>query len=75
VPNQAFLTGSPAPVVIAPDLLALFDGARPHPDVQTPERFVTVADLVAEARSASASGDRAAPVVLRWDGPRQQFAL
>ena len=72
MPNQASLTGSPA-AAIAPDLLALFDGAEPHPDIAVPKRFVTVADLVAAARSAS--GDRDGAVVLRWDGPRQQLSL
>lgn len=73
MPNQAPLTASPAPAAIAPDLQALFDGARPHPDIEIPRRFVTVADLAAAARSAS--GDRGTPVVLRWDGPTQQFAV
>jgi hypothetical protein len=72
VPNQASLTG-PAAEAIAPDLLAMFAGAQPHPDIETPQRFVTVADLVAAARSVY--GDRDRPVMLRWDGPRQQLSL
>lgn len=72
MPNQASLTGSAADA-IAPDLLALFDGAEPHPDIEVPRRFVTVADLFAAARTAS--GDRDKPVVLRWDGPRQQLSV
>ena len=76
MPNQASLTASRTADAIAPDLLALFDGARPHPDIAVPERFVTVAELAAAARAArTADGDRGTPVVLRWDGPRQRFAL
>ena len=47
---------------LAPDLLALLVGAKPHPDLAVTEPPVTVAGLVAAARSAAARLGR--PVTL-----------
>ncbi|MEY9925391.1 hypothetical protein ABH926_000011 [Catenulispora sp. GP43] len=54
---------------LAPDLLALFLGATPHPDIVIPEPTVTIADLAAAARA-----DGLAAAGLRWDAARQRFA-
>jgi hypothetical protein len=54
---------------LAPDLVALFLGATPHPDIVIPEPAVTIAGLAAAAR---AEGQAAAG--LRWDAARQRFA-
>ena len=72
MPNEA----SPTPAVtltlpydaLAPDLIALFLGATPHPDIVIPETTVTIADLAAAARA-----EGLAAAGLRWDGARQQF--
>ena len=61
---------TPAPDALAPDLVALFLGATPHPDIVIPERQVTIADLAAAARAEG--GTEAA--VLRWDAAGQRFA-
>ena len=75
MPRQA----SPAPAAatmtlphdtLAPDLVALFLGATPHPDIAIPEPQVTIADLAAAARAEGA----AAAGVLRWDAAGQRFA-
>jgi hypothetical protein len=63
--------GSSFTDVLAPDLLALFFGARPHPDVVIPQPLVTVAGLAAAARAAIPGAD--AQVALRWDGPGQRL--
>jgi hypothetical protein len=73
MPNQA----SPAPAAavtlprdaLAPDLVALFLGATPHPDIVIPEPTVTIADLAAAARA-----EGLAAAGLRWDAARQRFA-
>ena len=73
MPNQA----SPAPAAamtlphdaLAPDLVALFLGATPHPDIVIPEPTVTIADLAAAARAGGGAGTG-----LRWDAARQRFA-
>ena len=62
---------------LAPDLVALFLGATPHPDIVIPEPRVTIADLVAIARAQSAGTPEAAAgagPVLRWDAAGQRFA-
>jgi hypothetical protein len=69
VPNQSSVL--PAPSTLAPDLLALFVGAQPHPDVVIPQPLVTVAGLAAAARAASP--DPGTPVSMRWDGPGQRL--
>jgi hypothetical protein len=55
---------------LAPDLVALFLGATPHPDIEIPEPQVTIADLAAAARAEGG----AAATVLRWDASGQRFA-
>ncbi|NUR27757.1 MAG: hypothetical protein HOV83_18260 [Catenulispora sp.] len=55
---------------LAPDLVALFLGATPHPDIVIPEPLVTIADLAAAARAAGGAG----ATVLRWDAAGQRFA-
>ena len=55
---------------LAPDLVALFLGARPHPDIVIPQPQVTVAGLAAAARAASADP---ASATVRWDGPGQRL--
>ena len=52
---------------LAPDLVALFLGAQPHPDIVIPQPTVTVADLFAAAREGGTQ------VSLKWDGPRQRL--
>ena len=73
--NQTSVLASSAYAVdtdaLAPDLLALFLGAQPHPDVVIPRPLVTVAGLAAAARAAAP--DPGAPVALRWDGPGQRL--
>jgi hypothetical protein len=54
---------------LAPDLVALFLGATPHPDIAIPEPAVTVAGLAAAARAGGLAG-----AGLRWDAARQRFA-
>ena len=54
---------------LAPDLLALFLGATPHPDIAIPEPAVTIAGLAAAARAAGP-----ASAGLRWDAAGQRFA-
>ncbi|GAA1971051.1 hypothetical protein [Catenulispora subtropica] len=55
---------------LAPDLVAMFLGATPHPDIVIPEPRVTIADLAAAARA-----EGGAPAgVLRWDAAGQRFA-
>ncbi|MEZ0115885.1 hypothetical protein ABH920_009927 [Catenulispora sp. EB89] len=82
MPNQASSTATaalalspalntalnPTPA-LAPDLVALFLGATPHPDIVIPEPTVTVADLAAAARAEGVAAGR-----LRWDAARQRFA-
>ena len=77
MPNQASSTATaafalspaPAPDLLAPDLVALFLGATPHPDIVIPEPTVTVADLAAAARAEGVAAGR-----LRWDAAKQRFA-
>jgi hypothetical protein len=54
---------------LAPDLVALFLGATPHPDIVIPEPAVTIAGLAAAARA-----EGLASAGLRWDAARQRFA-
>ena len=54
---------------LAPDLVALFLGATPHPDIVIPEPRVTIAALAAAARASGQSADG-----LRWDAAGQRFA-
>ena len=71
MPNQASSTATAAlaPDLVAPDLIALFLGATPHPDIVIPEPTVTVADLAAAARAEGVAATR-----LRWDAAKQRFA-
>jgi hypothetical protein len=55
---------------LAPDLVALFLGVRPHPDVVIPPPLVTVASLAA-ARRATAADPQSA--IFEWDGPGQRL--
>jgi len=64
--NQAVPTDA---TTLAPDLVALFVGATPHPDIVIPEPRLTVADLAAAARA-----EGLAATGLRWDAARQRFA-
>ena len=66
MPDQA---PSAATAALAPDLIALFLGATPHPDIVIPEPTVTVAGLAAAARA-----EGLAATGLRWDASRQRFA-
>jgi len=59
-----------SPDALAPDLVALFLGAAPHPDIVIPEPLVTIADLAAAARAEGGAG----ATVLRWDAAGQRFA-
>ncbi|MFL6111182.1 MAG: hypothetical protein ACJ786_07510 [Catenulispora sp.] len=54
---------------LAPDLVALFLGATPHPDIVIPEPRVTIAELAAAARASGRPADG-----LRWDAAAQRFA-
>ena len=68
--TTATLAQKPLPhEALAPDLVALFLGATPHPDIAIPEPAVTVAGLAAAAR---AEGHEVTG--LRWDAARQRFA-
>jgi hypothetical protein len=49
VPYQTALSSS-----LAPDLVAMFTGLQPHPDVAAAEPLATVAGLAAAARMAAA---------------------
>ena len=74
MPNQASSTATAAPApdlapALAPDLVALFLGATPHPDIVIPEPTVTVADLAAAARAEGVAAG-----LLRWDAAEQRFA-
>ncbi|ACU76434.1 hypothetical protein Caci_7610 [Catenulispora acidiphila DSM 44928] len=73
MPDQASPTAPAALTLphdaLAPDLVALFLGATPHPDIVIPEPTVTIADLAAAARAGGP-----APAGLRWDAARQRFA-
>ncbi|MEY9895501.1 hypothetical protein ABIA35_009534 [Catenulispora sp. MAP12-49] len=74
MPDQASPTATTAGLTfshdaLAPDLVALFLGATPHPDIVVPEPTVTIADLAAAARA-----DGLAAAGLRWDAARQRFA-
>ncbi|MEY9863291.1 hypothetical protein ABH935_008940 [Catenulispora sp. GAS73] len=83
MPNQAPFTATTAttatmaatattaltPDLLAPDLVALFLGATPHPDIVIPEPTVTVADLAAAARAEGVAAAR-----LRWDAAKQRFS-
>ena len=77
MPNQASSAPTAALTLphdaLAPDLVALFLGARPHPDIVIPEPVVTIAELAAAARAAGAAAG-AASAGLRWDAARQRFA-
>jgi hypothetical protein len=66
MPNHASSTATAA---LAPDLIALFLGATPHPDIVIPEPTVTVAGLAAAARA-----EGAVVTGLRWDAAKQRFA-
>jgi hypothetical protein len=69
MPNPAPPTAAAALDALAPDLVALFLGATPHPDIVIPEPAVTIADLAAAARA-----EGLATTGLRWDAARQRFA-
>jgi hypothetical protein len=73
MPNQAspasVPTVTPAHDSLAPDLVALFLGATPHPDIVIPEPKVTIAELAAAARA-----EGLASAGLKWDAARQRFA-
>jgi hypothetical protein len=72
MPNEASSTPAatltPPHDALAPDLMALFLGATPHPDIAIPETTVTIADLAAVARA-----EGLATAGLRWDGAKQRF--
>ncbi|NUP48473.1 MAG: hypothetical protein HOW97_14365 [Catenulispora sp.] len=65
------------PDALAPDLVALFLGATPHPDIVIPEPRVTIAELAAIARArggGSGAEGGSGTAVLRWDAAGQRFA-
>jgi hypothetical protein len=70
VSNQpsAVLSSPSALNTLAPDLVAVFFGAQPHPDIVIPRPQVTVADLAAAARAAAPDS-----VTFEWDGPGQRL--
>ncbi|GAA2055867.1 hypothetical protein GCM10009839_75970 [Catenulispora yoronensis] len=73
LPGTTARRPAPLPDTLAPDLVALFLGATPHPDIVIPEPRVTLADLAAAARARSTEAGAGA-AVLRWDAAGQRFA-